>query len=364
MKQLGAVYDRDTQILDILGRKDGQETGESIVLLIGYDRKNRDEHKKSIITVLPLLLYLPFEPNTVLAPENWTQKYIKRIVDKHLRWGEKPRSTTERQFYERFIKEKRAQDWMMVEAQSLHIPMAQDFFDSTDYLGLRLFERLSLVYRKKDDPYIHLADGYILHTILPDSKGKIIDEFLTPVFVSDEDTLIVQPSSTSLGKLSLRVPLDSQYTLTALAKRTDSKFKRRTVQYEGENVDGGEELRIDEEVDYQGDDERFVMRVLNNITTINKEIDEQTRDYMVEATTKNKNLHIIKRDDGVTKAFIIHNSVLPYDEKNNVNNRRVKHQITVSLPYLGNEIHKMFSIKVPTPYELRLDPEDYIGLTL
>lgn len=363
VKSLGANYDNSTQIMDIFGYEKGTNnfSGESLIYLVAYDKKRESKNERSIIQVLPILLYLPSLPTSDILPDSWTQEYIERVIDKHLHWSSYPNTSKEKQFYKRFISGAKRNPNLAVRALSAHFPIEKSFFNSLEWLRIRIYDRLSLIYKRKGEETIHLADGYIVCSSLPDtpSDDNIIDEFITSIFVSDEDTMAIYPNTTSLGKLSLIVPSDSQYNITALSKNTESKFKSRRVQYEGYCLETMEYMKIDEVAEYRGNSMGFNASFLNSLTTLNRVEEDGTKTYIAEIT--NPNTHIINTPSSQVKAYIIGQSYLPYDQTSLLSPNNLVHSPVVSLPYFNNHITKLFPIKLHNSQYLRLDVGDYIN---
>lgn len=360
--KLGGQYYKESQCFLPMGYKSGTttQTGHSLVLLIGYDREKDSRSEQNIIQCLPVLLYLPNEPTTDIVPENWTGNYIRRVVKERTNWQTLSRTHIVRQFYNRFISEKRKDPKLDVKAQTLLFPMSEDFFESLDFLRVRICGRVSIIYRHKGEEKVHLADAYCLHTIIPDSvnKNKIADEFITPVFISDEDYIYVEPEVTALGKITLKCPLDSPHTITSLSQKTDSKFNLRKVIYEGTDIATFDEVRIEDEPRYLGNDMGYIIKVLTSITSICIKQDIVTQDYFVEQT--NPNIKRIDTRDYKTKYYTIPNIDVPYDQTKSKTKKEVKQTLVCSLPYFNNEIRKMFSIKLTEVQRLDLTPADYI----
>lgn len=358
IKNLGSIYYKESQILLPLGinKKTALPSGESIVLLIGYDKKKQARGEKAFIQALPILIYLPAEPDEDIMPKNWSEQYIRRIIKEHTNWATLSKTSTIRQFYQRFISEKRQDTNLSVMAQTLYVPMTEDFFESLDFIRVRIYDRLSIVYRYKNDNVVHLADCYCFHTVLPDPSGKVLDEFITPTFISDEDKIFVEPEMTSLGKLTLSCPLDSPHTVASLSKSTGSRFKGRRISYTGRDINTLEDVKIEEESRYQGNDISQLVKVLNAISVLNIKQDDYHRDYICEKS--HRNLHSIKTNNLNTKFYTIGDVDVPYDRK--PGQKQKKNTVLVSIPYWDNTIVKMFSIKLSEAQEVRLNSKDYI----
>ena len=362
--KLGGTYYKDSQVFVPLGvkTKTSQQSGHSLAMLIGYDKEKRRNHEPSIIQCLPIVLYLPLEPTLDLCPENWKGEYIRRIVGERTHWDTLPKTHLVRQFYNRFINPNRRDKKLDVMAQPIIFPMSEDFFNSLDFIKVRVCNRLSIIYRYKDDNVVHLADAYCLHSDIPAGNEKVSHEFLTPVFVSDEDATYANPENTSLGKLTLKCPLDSQYVITSLSKKTDSMFNSRKIIYEGVDIDTLKDVRIEDEPRYQGNEQLFLIKLLNNIRTITIEADKSTHDYYVEKTHPS-----IKIDKTSTHRIHFYTEAevdIPYDQYSCLSKNVHKHNVNLSLPYYNNEIRKMFGIKLTNAQQIALQAGDYIGINL
>lgn len=361
---LGGTYYKDSQLFMPLGIKTqtSQQSGHSLAMLIGYDKGKMKASEPSIIQCLPIMLYLPLEPILDICPEYWTGDYIRRIVGERTDWSTLPRANMVRQFYNRFINPNRKDKNLDVMAQPIIFPMSEDFFDSLDFIRVRICGRLSIIYRYKDDDVVHLADAYCLHSAIPSGEEKVSHEFLTPVFVSDEDVAYVNPENTSLGKLTLKCPLDSQYVITSLSKKTDSKFNSRKIVYEGLDIGTLEDVRIEDEPRYQGNEQLFLIKLLNNIRTITIKVDKFTHDYYVEKT--HPSIKIDKTPNHRTHFYTDVNVEMPYDQHRCLTTDTFKRKVNLDLPYYNNEVRKMFSIKLTNAQQIALQAGDYLGIRL
>lgn len=362
--KLGGTYYKNSQLFMPLGIKTqtSQQSGHSLAMLIGYDKEKKARSEPSIIQCLPIILYLPLEPISDVCPENWTGDYIRRIVDERTNWCGLQRANTVRQFYNRFINQNRKDNNLDVMAQPILFPMSEDFFNSLDFIRVRICNRLSIIYRYKEDDVVHLADAYCLHSVIPSGEDKVSHEFLTPVFVSDEDVAYVNPENTSLGKLTLKCPLDSQYVITSLSKKTAPKFNSRKIVYEGLDIGTLEDVRIEDEPRYQGNEQIFLIKLLNNIRTITVEVDKFTHDYYVEKT--HPSIKIDKTPNHRAHFYTEAEVDMPYNQYSCLNTNTYKHSIRVHLPYYNNEVRKMFSIKLTNAQRIALQAGDYIGTNL
>lgn len=383
-KKFGAIYDPDTQIVELSGMDKKNLSGEQIILLVGYDQEKQLKGLSSIQQVLPIILYTPYFPNNGILPMNLSTEKIARLVKKHLKWNTMSRFTKERQFWNQYLSPERKHTNKKCIAKELLVPLSHHFFNSLAEAKFVVGDRVSLIYRRQGEQQQHLADLYCLKSVVTGNLNyrfsphleEVEGEFLTCVFIGDEDNCLYQPNKAAVKELL--VPADSpailaQFTLR-LNQKNNKQIENITTTFRGKDIWSFDEIDLEDEVEYKGYDSTEFIPVLSRLQTLSYITEDgsgvKKQDYMVEVSNPATGKRIDLRPYTSLGSQSVPQIVADVTRKYNKNLDKDFHpasknyKLRVVLPYFGCQIEKMFAVAGLDDKKryLALDDADYLHI--
>lgn len=353
---LSVLYNKKLHSIRLGSIEKNIYTGRQIITLIGYDRDKLSTHQPSIIQILPLILYLPACPHTYEDPEKWDEERIRRYAQDVLQYHLYPKTSQERQFYQRFLKNSRANKNLTCRVEQFFIPVSDQWLETISHFTVVPGDRLALAYEKNKTHEQHIADVYYVYTTYHsgDMTSKIITESLTPILVTDEDYFKYTSENSDLGKLTFQLPLDSPVVHSMFNHSV--KVREREVEYTGDidPLAESELYTVKEKVQYQGNVPEIVNRWLLANSTL-------SHDNGIFYSLHQNNYKDIKYDNGVVP--ILHGDIMPlFDENTNPNtsSRAATTIVSHPLPYHTGVIRKLYPLKLNPHRELILKYTDMI----